>query len=491
MTRGAPTTQSAAHDGGLRPRRMMRQGGMLLAGATLTQLLGFGRNALLAYGLSRGDFGIAAAILATLQLIETGSEISADRYIMQADERELDRALEACHALLVLRGVVCALLIAALAAPAATLFGAPGATAAFLVAAMVPLIKGFTNLDSKRAQRAFDNRPAILIELVPQALALAAAWPLVVVSGSYEVAVALALLQALAGVVASHILARHRWRATAGREALATLTRFAAPLWIAGLPLALVLHGERAIVGAAQGAEAIAGFTAAAMVAAALGAIAARIGQALILPALVEAREVPVEAARRLAIASDLSAIAAGAIAAAAVVGGTAMMTLLFGWRYADTGAVLACLVAGAAIKIFQAPVSLASMANGRTRVFVTASLARALALLPLAALAAGGASLAWVAAASATAELLSLAMFVHGAPDRQVAVRTAVRGLAAMIACTACAVAVVLSGSSGLGAAVLAAAAALLAAAAVLPETRRLAIDGIVGLRSKTALTQ
>lgn len=491
MTRPAQTPEGAAHASSLRPRRIVRQGGMLLAGATLTQLVGFGRNAILAYALSRGDFGIAAAILATLQLIETSSEISADRYIMQADAHDLDRAIDACHALMILRGVLCAVLIAALAAPAATLFGAPGAANAFLVSALVPLIKGFANLDSKRAQRVFDNRAAILIELAPQAIALAATWPLVMMSVSYEVAVALALLQALAGVAMSHAMAQNRWRATADRESLMTLARFAAPLWIAGLPLALVLHGERAIVGAAQGAEAIAGFAAAAMVAAALGAIAARIGQALILPALVEARDAHGEAARRLALASDLSAVAAAAITAAAVVGGAAIMTLLFGWRYADTGAVLACLVAGAAIKIFQAPVSLASMANGRTRVFVSASIARALALLPLAALAAGGANLAMVAAASAAAELLSLAMFVHGAPDRRAALRIVIRGLAAIIACTGAAVTAVAVGAGGLASAILAAALASFATALVLPQTRRLAADAIIGWRSKPALRQ
>jgi O-antigen/teichoic acid export membrane protein len=286
-------------------------------------------------------------------------------------------------------------------------------------------------------------------------------------------------------------MAQHRWRVSADRESLATLARFAAPLWIAGLPLALVLHGERAIVGAAQGAEAIAGFAAAAMVAAALGAIAARIGQALILPAMVEARDTQDEAAHRLELASDLSAVAASGIIAATVVGGAAIMTLLFGWRYGDTGAVLACLVAGAAIKIFQAPVSLASMATGQTRVFVWASVARALALLPLAALATGGASLASVAAASAAAELLSLAMFVHGAPDRRVAVRTAVRGLAAIVACTGTAAAAVSLGASGLSSAMLAAALASLATALALPAARRLATDAIIGWRSEPAFRQ
>lgn len=491
MTDAAPTTRDAAAASGLRPHRVVRQGGMLLAGATLTQLLGFGRNALLAYGLSRGDFGVAAAILAMLQLIETGSEISADRYIMQAQEHELDRAVDACHALMVLRGILCAVLVAVVAAPAAAVFGAPGATTAFLVAALVPLIKGFTNLDSKRAQRTLDNRPGILIELLPQAFALAATWPLVMLTGSYEAAVVLSLLQALAGVAVSHLMATNRWRATADREGLSLLARFAAPLWIAGLPLALVLHGERAIVGAAQGAEAIAGFAAAAMVAAALGAIAARIGQALILPALVEARDAHGEAAGRLALSSDLSAVAAAAITAAAVVGGSAIMTLLFGWRYADTGLVLAALVAGAAIKIFQAPVSLASMANGRTRVFVSASIARALALLPLAALAAGGASLAVVAVASAAAELLSLAIFVHGAPDRRAALRTTTRGLAAILACAGTAAAAHALGAGGLASAVVAGVLASLAAALALPETRRLAVDVVVGSRSKPALRQ
>jgi O-antigen/teichoic acid export membrane protein len=411
---------------------------MTLSGSLATQVLGFARNALLAHGLSRGDFGVAAALMVALQMLETSTDLATDRYIVNARNGTVARAIAACHGLMLVRGVVCAAALVCLAGPAATLFGVPHASAAFAVAALVPLLRGFSSLDARRQQRHLDNRGVALLEVIPQAAALACTLPAMWLWPTYEAAVALAICQAVIAMAASHLLARRPYRVRICRADVQDLVRFSGPLWIAGLPLALVVHGERGIVGAAMGMEALAGFAAAAMMVAAVSAVAARLGQALILPALVSARDSVAVTSVRLSLATDLSAIAGSAITAAAMIGGAAVMPLLFGSGYRDMGTVLGWLVLGASIRILQAPVSLLLMAADPTHVFPLAALARAAMLVPLAALAWSGAVLETVAMASALSELMSLAVFAIAARAHPGALRDVAIGclwLAASVA--------------------------------------------------------
>ena len=87
------------------PARVARQGALLFSGFALAQAMSFARNAIVAHWLSKGDFGIAAAILLLLQLLETLSDLGADRLIVQARDGEEPRLIATAHATLVLRGV--------------------------------------------------------------------------------------------------------------------------------------------------------------------------------------------------------------------------------------------------------------------------------------------------------------------------------------------------------------------------------------------------
>ena len=87
-------------------RRIAGQGAMLFSGFGAAQMLSFVRNALIGHALAKGDFGIAAAITLVLQMIETLTDLGADRLIMQAPDGDQPRFLGAAHTLLAARGVV-------------------------------------------------------------------------------------------------------------------------------------------------------------------------------------------------------------------------------------------------------------------------------------------------------------------------------------------------------------------------------------------------
>ena len=63
------------------------QGALLTLGLTSAQLLSFARNAMLGHLLSKGDFGVAAGLTLTLQMLETLSDVAVDRMIVRSPLR--------------------------------------------------------------------------------------------------------------------------------------------------------------------------------------------------------------------------------------------------------------------------------------------------------------------------------------------------------------------------------------------------------------------
>ena len=217
-------------------RKVAGQGVLLFAGFGLAQACSFARNAMLGHLLSKGDFGIAATITLTLQLLETATDIAADRFIIQSDSGNDRQLMGIAHAVQLMRAVVIAALLWLIAPLAAGLFHVPQAAWGFQAASLALLVKGFTHLDSKRLQKQLDNRAAMLLEIVPQAGALLLTWPAVKLWNSYEAIVWLTLLQAGLGVVISHAVARRSWRMAWNKDLARRLLTFSWPIWLSAIP---------------------------------------------------------------------------------------------------------------------------------------------------------------------------------------------------------------------------------------------------------------
>ncbi len=390
-------------------QRIAGQGALLFTGFAAAQGFSFLRNALIGHGLSKGDFGIAATITLLLQLVETLSDLGTDRMIVQARDGDDPDFVATAHTTLLVRGALTALLLYFAAGPAAQFFAIPDVTWALQLVALVPLVKSFQHLDYRRAQRRYDNRPQILIEVLPQAAALAAALPLLATPGGYAVAVWLALLQATTMVGLSHLLAERPYRISANRTILRRFVAFGWPIWLSAFPLAAVFQGDRIIIGRMLGMEELAAYSAAFMITMVPGLVAAKVGHALMLPALGAARDDAATFARRFARLTEATACAAALYLALFLAFGGAVLPLAFGAAYTGLGAVAGWLAAMWSIRMLQAVPGMALMALGITRPFLTAGLIRSTALVLSLAAAYQGMGLAAIAAAGVAGEFVSL----------------------------------------------------------------------------------
>lgn len=385
------------------------QGALLLSGFAIAQIFAFARNALIGHWLSQGDFGIAATITVTLQLIETLSDVGSDRLIVQADDGD-DPALTAlAHLTWVIRGLLTGAILYLLAGPLTSALGITHAQWAFEVASLVPVIKGFTHLDFRLAQRQLNNTPFVLYEIAPQIASSLIALPLLSIDPTYAAIPGIVLTGAITAVVLSHALSTRPYRIGWSKKHLSRTLAFGWPIWLSALPLVAVYQGDRFLIGALLGMEPLAAFTTAFMITMVPGLLAAKAGTSLMLPLLAQARHDTAEFAARYAIMSQATVVLASAYLIGFSLAGGAVLPIVFGENYTGLGPLVTCLAMMWALRMVQAVPGMALMAKAETKPLLVAGLIRALGL-PLAYFAAtSGFGLIGMAGAGLAAEAASL----------------------------------------------------------------------------------
>jgi O-antigen/teichoic acid export membrane protein len=391
-----------------------------MSGFAASQMMSFGRNAMLGHMLSKGDFGVAAILTLLLQLLDSLTDLGVDRLIVQARDGVQARFIATNHTALILRGLFIAALLLMGAVPVAAFFAVPDAAASIAALSLVPFIKGFQHLDARRAQRHLDNRPFLWIEVVPQAVALALTWPVVTAIPDFHAVVVLSVAQAVTALLVSHSVARRRYRAAFDPAIFRRLIDFGWPIWLSAFPLIAVYHGDRVVIGHMIGIEALAGYSAAFMVAMVPGLMAAKVGQSLMLPLFATARGDADLLTRRFAAMSEATTIVAAVYLATAMLLGGTLLQIAFGPNYAGLGGVMAWLAAMWAVRMLQAVPGMVLLSVGETRPFLVAGCIRAAALIPAIGVATFGYGLEAIAAAGFAGEVASLA-YVTWRMDSQV----------------------------------------------------------------------
>ena len=355
---------------------------LLFGGYGLAQFIALVRNALLAHLLSKGDFGVAAALTITLQAFEMLTDPAVERLIVQARGPDLGRLLATAQLVTAIRGVAVGLLLALLAPLAAGLFGIAGTAHAFMLLAIVPVIRAGMNLDCRRAQRDLDSKPAVLVELLPQAGALALAYPAVAWSGGYDAVVWIAIGQALLQLAVSHLLARDAYRLGFDRDWFRQIMAFTGPAMISALTLLAVFQGDRIIVGRFYGVEALAAYSAAFVLTMMPAILVSRAGTSLLVPVFAELDRQPELRRTRFLLSIEITVVIAACYLAGFILLGGDIVALVFGPKYEGLGHLTAVLASMWALRTLQAPLTAFLLAAGEPKSLTIGGALRASALL-------------------------------------------------------------------------------------------------------------
>lgn len=392
-------------------RRIFNGATVLATGQVVGQGFSFVRNIIIARLISPDDFGIAATFVIAVSLLEMISDLAAHRLLVQAEDGNDERFQETAHLLMAVRGTVNAVFLFLLAWPFSRLFNIPEARWAFQCLAIVPLVMGFAHLDRKRLHRDLRFGRDMIVDVVDQIIPLIAAWPLAAWLGDYSAVLWLLIGKSVVSVAASHLVAHRRYRWACDKVYLRRMLTFGWPLLVNGLLMFGIFQGDRLVVGTAYTMTDLGFYSVAFMLTMVPTMMLGRIVSVLFLPLLSNVQSSPHQFQARYTLAVQALCPAAALLATLFILGGTFLVTEIYGQEYAPAGTVIGWVAAMQAVRLMRVTPALAAMAKGDTRTLMLSNIARSCALVFVVLAAIVDAELWWIAAAGLVGELLALGL--------------------------------------------------------------------------------
>jgi O-antigen/teichoic acid export membrane protein len=392
---------------------ILRGAAVLTVGNVVSQALAFVRNVVIARLISPHDVGIAATLAITLSLVELLADVSIDKLLIQADDGESPRLQAACQAAQAVRGVAQAGMLLLLSWPLARLFDLPSIVWAFQCVAVGPLVRGLAHLDPTRMQRDLKFIPSAVAEVVPQIASLAAVVPLALWLGDYRAVLFATLMQAGLYVLCTHATATRPYRWAWDGVTMKRIVVFGWPLMINGALLFAINQGDRIAIAASYTKDELALWANAMLLASAPLLVLSKVAVSLALPILSKCREDRARFEGRYELCMQGLGWVAAVVAVPLIIGGGAVMGLLFGPAYTAAGAFVGLLAVSQALRVCRIGPTVAALAHGETTNAAWGNAARLVGVIAAMALAFAGSPLVQVAAAAVAGELLSFAVGV------------------------------------------------------------------------------
>ena len=364
------------------------------------------RSILLAWLISPTELGRAMLLGLVLRLVEMLSDFGVERLLVQAPDGDGERLQAQLQGALILRGVVVAGLIAALAPAFHAIYPDGPEVQTYLVLALIPLLRGGVHLDARRAERHFFYGRMAMVELgATGAMLIALPVAAAIIGASYTVLLAAMLVQALVHVTLSHLVATRRYAVRFDLTGLRRIWIFGAPLVVNAGLMFLTLQADRLIVASVWSWQDLAIYGIAAQLAWLPAQIYGRAATSLLLPKFrMASREGRVASCFRSAMRLSLGLALLFAVSFVALAGPA--IGAVYGVDLRPDAMLILAFGAAAALRILRTPISVLAVAEGRTGDTARANLWRAGALAPALALAWIGTGLPAFAAMAAVGEL-------------------------------------------------------------------------------------
>ena len=206
----------------------------------------FARNIILSRLLVPDEFGTALAIGVVLALGNLVTDVALDRFVMINDSA---RALSTAHALSIMRAVLVAAVLIAVAPALAALFGVANASHSFAIAACLSTIGGFAHLEIKQIQRNYAYVPQTIAQLAANLAAILALFPAISALHDHRAIIVSYAAESGVYVLFSHLLARTLYNARWERSIMHEALSFGLPLTLNGIGLAVIYQLDRTLVG--------------------------------------------------------------------------------------------------------------------------------------------------------------------------------------------------------------------------------------------------
>ena len=388
------------------------------AGRALSQVAVIVRGILIARMVGPENMGIAATFMVVVSFVEMFSTTGSDRFLIQDAEGAEPKTARTLQLVAMVRGAVLSLAILGLAWPISGAFETRGAVAGYFLLALIPLFRGFQNLDWAVQQRALRPKTSVLMGVVGESSALTVGVLVAYITGDWWASVASMVTQAFVVSLVSHLRAERRWAIGFDREISRRAFRFATPLFLSGLLLFLAMQGDRIAVSIADtirgsatynladlGRYAVAGSIALLPM-----TICSDLAYAVFLPWIRTSSDDASARRKRRDVVLLYGSFGLLFVVGASTIGGP-VLTLLFGKSFGNLESLMALLGTAQAIRVLRVTANVAAMSTGNTKNILYGSIGRTAGVVAALIVTISGYPLEFVAACAVGGELLALSI--------------------------------------------------------------------------------
>jgi O-antigen/teichoic acid export membrane protein len=347
----------ATHNVATLRQRVLRAGSWTFAHYGISQAIRLGSNLVMTRLLVPEMFGVMAVATMVTVLLNMLSDIGLHQNIVQSRRGEEPAFLDTAWVIQILRGVILwfialilsiALYFAHQAAvlPANSAYASPILPFVIAVISLQTVISGFQSTKMSTAHRNFDQKRVIQIALISQLAALTVMIASAAMTRSIWALVAGGLVASLTTTALSHSwMSGHRNQVRWDKNALHELIHFGKWIFVSSAVTALVVSGDRLLLGAFVHAEVLGFYAIAVLIVGAIATGLTRLFTRVSLPALSEiARNNPArlrDVYYKMRVPSDVLLLFLTGLLFAS---GQSLINLLYDPRYAAAGSMLEVL---------------------------------------------------------------------------------------------------------------------------------------------------
>lgn len=364
--------------------------GLVASNQLLLEACVFIRNIIIARFLGAESLGEFIFLILAIRLFAMSTDLATERYIIQADKKDLKSALACSHFIAQTRGLGLAAMLLLMG-----LHNVHGISFfCYALLAGSALIRGFTHQGYRLKQRSLNFRPALYVEGSTMLIGTFAIYIVVAIEPCLEVVCACMLAQAAMHTSLSHIMSDEKYTAESDSVMLKTVAKYGFPLLLTSVTMFWSMQGERVILSAVMPSDAFAHFSMLFQLALVPALVIGRIALSLGLPWLAQKQSNMDDFTESLSAFHVLTYGVMILFFLSFVLLSNPVLTILFGADFKAEMTIVFLVGLAQSLRLCRTPQSVAAQALAHTDIPFKANIIRVLAAITGALLVTAGGSL-------------------------------------------------------------------------------------------------
>ena len=389
--------------------RALKGSALLTVGRISTYGLSFLRNVILARGLSQEVYGLSTSFALAVTIFEISGRMSFGQRMIQSPEGGSVRFQALSQGLQFQTGLLGGLLLLLFSSFLASLFGVPHLAHAFTFLAFVPILDGLIHFDLFRLQREYKYTRLAAIDVIPQAVSTAMAWPLTQIFPDFRCILVLVVSKAFLFTALSHFLSLRSYALSFSYSFVRESSSFAVPLFLNGLLMFMAQQADQLVIASILGLTDLGVYSLALSIVSIPWFVFSQVGSSIALPYLSQRVGDLTQFRNGYSVVSSAVLFLGSSCIVPLILFSSEFVTTVYGQKYIDAVPICSLLGLSVFLRVLRFGPALAGIAKGRTSDQLYSNTVRLVSLPLSILLLLRGFSLYGVAVASVLAELLAV----------------------------------------------------------------------------------